>query len=114
MSMNSYPQAGPQVAGLVSRRRDAIVALISDRRVTSQAELARLLRKRGFRATQATLSRDLTSLGIGKRPSPEGAAYALPSAPSDVLDTRRRQLEIDAFIQDIRVVGNLVLVRTPP
>jgi transcriptional regulator of arginine metabolism len=96
-------------------RRDAIVSLVSESRVGSQAELARLLRKRGHTATQATLSRDLRVLGIGKRPGTDGrTAYALPTAARDLLARDRQQLEIEAFVQDVLVVGNLALVRTPP
>jgi transcriptional regulator of arginine metabolism len=95
-------------------RRQAIVELVAERRIANQEELVGWLRRRGFPATQATVSRDLRSLGIGKRPSPAGTHYALPAPARDVLDDRRQQLEIEAFVQRVRVVGNLALVRTPP
>lgn len=96
-------------------RRQLVAELVSRGKVHSQQELVRLLRQRGLAATQATVSRDLKSLGIGKRPARGGAAvYAVPLPPREALDERRQQLEIQAFVQEVRMVGNLVLVRTPP
>ena len=95
-------------------RRQAVVEILSERRISSQAELARLLARRGFHATQATLSRDLKSLGVGKVPSEGKTYYLLPSRPRDLLDTHRQRLEIEAFVQEVKAVQNLVVVRTPP
>ncbi len=96
-------------------RRQAVTDLVGAGDTHSQAQLIRGMRARGFRVTQATLSRDLKALGIGKVPA-EGSAYVykLPSPPRDGLDARRLRLEIEAFVQEAKVVGNLVLVRTPP
>ena len=44
-------------------RRAAIVELVRTRPVATQGELQKLLRARGHRVTQATLSRDLAHLG---------------------------------------------------
>jgi transcriptional regulator of arginine metabolism len=102
--------AGPDES---TARRQAIVDLVSEHRIASQAELAERLRKRGFHATQATLSRDLKALGVGKVPVGGRPCYVLPGPRRDVLDTRRLQLEIE-FVQEVRLVQNLALVRTPP
>jgi transcriptional regulator of arginine metabolism len=95
-------------------RRQLVAELVSRGKVQSQEELVRLLRQRGLAATQATVSRDLKSLGIGKRPARGGAVYSAPGPARDALDERRQQLEVQAFVQEVRVVGNLALVRTPP
>src|SRR5262249_52567242 len=95
-------------------RREAILEIVAQRPVGSQAELVRLLRQRGIRATQATLSRDLRNLGIGRVPTADGPRYTLPGPSREVIDTRRRQIELETFVQEVRVVSNLVLVRTPP
>lgn len=97
-----------------ARRRDAIVDLVRGREVASQSDLAGLLARRGFEVTQATLSRDLRSLGIGKRPGAGGAFYVLPDDSREIVDARRREIEIESFVIEVRVVQNLVLVRTPP
>jgi transcriptional regulator of arginine metabolism len=43
-----------------------------------------------------------------------GTVYVLGGPAREVLDGRRMRLEIEAFVQEVKVVGNLVLVRTPP
>lgn len=117
--MHNYSKAakagpGRRDAGAVGRRQ-AVAELVGREPVHSQAELVRLLRARGFDATQATVSRDLKSLGIGKRVARRGAAvYATPAPVREMLDDRRLRLEIEAFVQEVKLVGNLVLVRTPP
>jgi transcriptional regulator of arginine metabolism len=64
---------------------------------------------------QATLSRDLKSLGVGKRPGPDGRAmYVLPQPAAEVLDRSRLHLDLKAFINSIDSAQNLVVVRTPP
>jgi transcriptional regulator of arginine metabolism len=53
-------------------RLDAIRRVIAGTAVDSQERLTALLRREGFAVTQATLSRDLKRLGIGKAPSADG------------------------------------------
>ncbi len=47
----------------------------------SQERLTELLRREGYDVTQATLSRDLKRLGIGKAPSPDGGYTYILSDP---------------------------------
>jgi transcriptional regulator of arginine metabolism len=112
--MNIYaPRRSVTEDDAVSRRQ-AITEIVSSQRVGSQAELVRLLRKRGLRVTQSTLSRDLKALGVGRVPDETGVRYVLPGPSREILDTRRQQLEIEAFVQGVDTIQNLVLVRTPP
>lgn len=114
--MNSYasPRGGtpdPEAAA----RRQAIIDLVGTVAIHSQRELADHLGGRGHSATQATLSRDLKSLGIGKVPGADGPArYVLSRPRHEAVDEAQRRLEIGAFIQSLELVGNLVIVRTPP
>ena len=55
--------------------RDVVVA----RPIRTQQELAAALRDRGFRTTQATMSRDVAELGLVKAPRNGTQAYALPT-----------------------------------
>lgn len=112
--MNKYAQLTGGREAAARSRRSAIVAIIKGRAVGSQEELVRLLARRGFKATQATLSRDLKVLGIGKAPSVGGTVYALAAPAREVADGRRTKLELEAFVQDVRLVNNLALVITPP
>ncbi len=52
-----------------AQRQAAILALVDQEPFKNQQMLQRLLRARGFRATQATLSRDIKELGLVKRAS---------------------------------------------
>lgn len=53
--------------------------LIGKREISSQEELMRLLEKKGYELTQATLSRDLKYLKVAKMPDDrEGYVYVLP------------------------------------
>lgn len=114
MAMNKYAQmtGGRDAAALA--RREAIAELVGKNAIGSQEELAKLLARRGFKATQATLSRDLRTLGIGKAPSAEGTVYVLAGPAREVSDARRTKLELEAFVRDVKVVNNLALVITPP
>jgi transcriptional regulator of arginine metabolism len=56
-------------------RHNAIRELVAHSLVTSQDELRRKLRRRGFAVTQATLSRDIHELRLSKGPG----GYLLPN-----------------------------------
>lgn len=96
-----------------AERQRRIVQILRARPVGSQAELAALLRARGERVTQATLSRDLEDLGAFKARLPDGVvAYRLPEDPAEGGDRLQRiMLE---FVLEIQSSGNLVVVKTPP
>ena len=59
-------------------RQRAIRDLVDQRPIRTQQELAAALRERGFRTTQATISRDVAELGLIKVSRDGTAAYALP------------------------------------
>jgi transcriptional regulator of arginine metabolism len=90
----------------MEKRQKAILAILRSRRVARQSELVRLLKERGIRVTQSSVSRDLQHLGITK------------------LDTGYRKLEqaepeadreaamVAEFVRDIRTAGgNLTVVK---
>lgn len=98
-----------------SRRLAIIAQLLAGRRVGSQEELAQALARQGIEVTQATLSRDLRSLGVGKTPGPDGrAVYQLPGPAAETFDRERQRLDLRAFVNDVRTAQNLAVVRTPP
>jgi transcriptional regulator of arginine metabolism len=97
------------------RRLAVIAQLLSGRRFSSQEELARALVRAGIEVTQATLSRDLRSLGVGKRPGPDGRpVYELPGPATEALDRERQRLDLRTFVNEVRIAHNLAIVRTPP
>ena len=98
-----------------SRRLALVAQLLSGRRFSSQEELAKALARTGVSVTQATLSRDLRSLGVAKRADSSGRpVYELPGPAVETLDRERRLLDLRAFVNQVRIAQNLVLVRTPP
>jgi len=98
-----------------SRRLSVLAQLLGERRFSSQEELAQALARERMPVTQATLSRDLRSLGAGKRPDRSGrSVYQLPGAASETLDRERQLIDLRAFVNEVRVAQNLAVVRTPP
>jgi transcriptional regulator of arginine metabolism len=90
-------------------RQNAILELLNRHPVASQEELQRLLRKRGFDAGQATLSRDIRELGLAKT----SAGYSLPGreagAESDLHSVSRLVRE---FVTSVRAAQNLLVTKT--
>jgi len=97
-------------------RHRAIRDLVALRPIRTQQELAAALRERGFRTTQATISRDVAELGLVKAGREGTQAYALPrrlveaeTSGEDRLRALLRELPIE-----IREAGLLLIVRTLP
>jgi transcriptional regulator of arginine metabolism len=90
-------------------RQNAILELLDRGPVLSQEELQRLLRKRGFDAGQATLSRDIRELGLAKT----SAGYSLPGreagGDSDLPSVSRLVRE---FVTSVRAAQNLLVTKT--
>ena len=62
-------------------RQGAILRLVQERQLSTQADLARALGDEGLEAVQATISRDIAQLGLVKVRGPHGRlVYALPGA----------------------------------
>ena len=97
-------------------RQQAIRDLVIQRPIRTQAELAAALRERGFRTTQATISRDVAELGLVKAERGGIHAYALPPRLRDQDATgedRLRALFRDLPVE-IRDTGVLLILRTLP
>ncbi len=92
------------------RRRDAVARIIRSRRIGTQDELLDALARAGFRATQATLSRDLARLGARRVSRPEGGTvYELDgAAEGNGLGALR------GLVQEITANASLVVIRTHP
>lgn len=94
-----------------SARRRLIRSIISERPVSSQAELVGLLAQRGHEVTQATVSRDLSEIGAVKI-GPEGYQVGVADEPDEAVLALSRSL--DEFVESIASSGKLVVLRTPP
>lgn len=92
-------------------RHAAILELIRTRRVPSQEALRELLAERGIEVAQATLSRDIRTLGLVKAPDGQGgSAYAIPAGGADTSPTLGRLLP--ALYVGADGVGNLLVLKT--
>ena len=97
-------------------RQRAIRDLVEQRPIRTQQELAAALRERGFRTTQATISRDVAELGLIKVAREGTAAYALPPRLIEAEtsgEDRLRKLLSDLPVE-IHEAGLLLVLRTLP
>ncbi len=115
MNENTAVTSAPRGRAAAATRQRLVRELIAGGAVTSQGQLLRSLAARGHRVTQATLSRDLKLLKVGKLPDGRGGySYAF----RDELDTSGSDASLQhAFLYGYRSIafsGNLVVIRTLP
>lgn len=97
-------------------RQRAIRDLVEQRPIRTQQELAGALRERGFRTTQATISRDVGELGLIKVSREGTQAYALPPRLIEAEtsgEDRLRKLLADLPVE-FHEAGLLLVMRTLP
>jgi transcriptional regulator of arginine metabolism len=108
MSMNSY----------AARRKDEILRIVRETTVHSQDEILAALKKRGFKITQPTLSRDIRDLGLAKTasgyivPSDVTIAPVVTFTPREVRETRLEHIARDSVLS-VEAAMNLVVIKTP-
>jgi len=97
-------------------RQRSIRDLVDQRPIRTQQELAVALRERGFKTTQATISRDVAELGLIKIAREGTVAYALPPRLIDTEpsgEDRLRKLLHDLPVE-VHEAGLLLVIRTLP
>ncbi len=93
-------------------RQEEIIGLISEYEIETQEELSEQLRERGYRATQATISRDIRELKLVKVAGSNGKyKYAMPYREESSLSTKARNLLIDT-VEKVDRAGNIAVVKT--
>jgi transcriptional regulator of arginine metabolism len=91
------------------RRRRAVVRILQGERISTQGELLGALRREGLRATQATLSRDLSRLGVRRASRPGGGTfYELGDGAAEV------DAALSGLVASVAANGSTVVVRTRP
>ncbi len=97
-------------------RQRAIRDLIDRRAIRTQQELAAALRERGFRTTQATISRDVAELGLVKSARDGAQVYVLPPrlVEAEVSGEDRLRRLLHDPPAEIREAGLLLVVKTLP
>lgn len=96
-------------------RQQAVLRLIARERIATQAELAAALRRVGFDATQATVSRDIEELGLVKvRRGEREHFYAAPGHEDGGVGPERLRRFCQDYPVDGAVAANLVVLRSTP
>jgi len=97
-----------------TKRLLAIEKIIADEHISTQEELLKKLRGKGINCTQATLSRNLRQLGVGRIPDGSGAyRYSLSEALRNQSGPPVK-LNIVPVIQEIIESKGLMVIKTLP
>jgi len=86
------------VTATKEQRHRAILALVNRGAVHTQQEIAEGLARRGLRATQATVSRDIQELGLVR----SGAGYRIAAAL------------VRELVLSVELVAPVAVIKTPP
>ena len=114
--MIGVPKAVNSGHELKRLRQRAIRQLVLERHVGSQREVVDALIEQGFEVTQATVSRDITELGLHKAAGADGHVYVVPddpASPAAAADDRLRRILADIPVRIGRSGLTLVLTGTP-
>lgn len=95
-----------------TKRQEAILDLVAREPLTSQEQLRRRLRRDGIDATQATISRDITQLGLVKRAG--DGAYQRPDEAGGTPESKWQALTYAAgeFLRRVDRVQQFLVLRT--
>ncbi|MGZ8739924.1 MAG: arginine repressor [Gaiellaceae bacterium] len=95
-------------------RQAAILRLVDEQELSTQAEVVGALRDEGVDAVQATVSRDIAQLGLVKVRADNGRlVYARPGA-ADLDRISELSAALRRWATGVEPAGSLVVVRTPP
>jgi transcriptional regulator of arginine metabolism len=94
-------------------RQAAILELVTERALSTQAEVASALRETGFDVVQTTVSRDIADLGLVKVRAPSGRlVYAQPGT-SDTDRMRALGAALRRYALGVEPAGPLIVLTTP-
>ena len=94
-------------------RQGAILELVRDRALSTQAEVAAALRETGYDVVQTTVSRDIAELGLVKVRAPSGRLVYAPPGGSDAARLRALGSAMRRYAVTVEAAGQLVVVTTP-
>jgi transcriptional regulator of arginine metabolism len=90
------------------KRQFTILEIIQRENVGSQEDLQRALRKAGFPITQATLSRDLSEMGVSRIATPDGPRYSTEPKTDD----NRIKALLSYEVRGVYASDTLLVVKT--
>jgi len=94
-------------------RQSAILRLVRERPLSTQAEVASALGDEGFDVVQTTVSRDIAELRLVKVRAPSGRLVYAPQGTSDADRLRALGSALRRFTLSAEAAGNLVVLVTP-
>lgn len=95
-----------------TKRQNEIIQLISAKDIDTQEELASELRAKGYKVTQATVSRDIRELRLIKVSSKSGGfKYAKPERHEIAVSERLTRILTDSLVS-VDSSGNIIVVKT--
>lgn len=99
-------------ASMKKKRQETILEIIRKEDVDTQEELAEILRQRGFKVTQATVSRDIRELKLSKVSVPGGRQkYVFMPDNTPQMEDRYIRVLRDGFVA-MEAAQNLLVMRT--
>ena len=101
---------------LKGRRQAEILRIIREQDVETQEQMLNQLGRRGIRATQATISRDIKELNLVKQPGRDGNYRYVCPAPKPVEHSFAGRLKniFKEGVASCEAAQNIVVVRTMP
>ena len=94
-------------------RQGAILRLVQQHPLSTQAEVAEALRVNGIEAVQATVSRDIAQLGLVKVRNAEGRlVYAMPGA-ADLRRLDELTADLRRWAERFTCAGPMLVINTP-
>ena len=94
-------------------RQSAILELVGERALSTQAEVAAALKEVGYDVVQTTVSRDIAELGLVKVRAPSGRLVYAPPGTTDTDRLRALAAAMRRYAIGIEAAGSLVVVTTP-
>jgi transcriptional regulator of arginine metabolism len=94
-------------------RQGAILRLVRERSLATQAELAAALRAEGYDVVQTTVSRDVHELGLVKTRAGDGRLVYAPPGTPDSDRIRALVTALRSYALSFEAAGSLVVITTP-
>lgn len=96
-----------------AERHGAILRLVHEQPISTQAELAEALRSRGHEVVQTTVSRDVHELGLVKIRHESGRLVYAPPEAAEAPLVDALAVAVARWALSFEASGNLVVVTTP-
>ncbi|MBQ2641094.1 MAG: arginine repressor [Lachnospiraceae bacterium] len=95
-----------------NKRHDCILEIIQEKAISTQEELQKELRKRGYEVTQATVSRDIRRLRLVKQQTEDGRnVYAVSTVREDRERDRLLRVLRDS-VRSVESAQNILVIKT--